>query len=58
MSDGVQIEISKDMIEQVMREWESEHPGCLVIDMSPDEFADRMMKKIMASAKIVQVGDA
>lgn len=50
---GVAIIISPEMIEEVLSEWEAEHPGKNAREMSEDEFADRMMAKITASARII-----
>lgn len=51
---GVEISISPEMIEQVFLEWEAEHPGRRAnMDMGEDEFANRMMAKIRASARII-----
>jgi predicted secreted Zn-dependent protease len=49
----VQIDMSEDMVEAVMREWELEHPGRTAREMTSGEFADRMMEKVVASAKFV-----
>jgi hypothetical protein len=45
--------MSPEMVEQVMSEWEAQHPGQSVRDMGGDEFANRMMIKIRASARII-----
>jgi hypothetical protein len=50
---GVEISMSPEMVEQVMSEWEAQHPGQSVRDMGADEFANRMMVKIRASARII-----
>ena len=51
---GVEISMSPEMIEEVFAEWEAEHPGRRAhFDMGADEFANRMMVKIRASARII-----
>jgi len=53
--DGkVTVDLSEDMIEEVCREYELEHPGRTAEAMSAEEFSDRIMVKINASAKRVQ----
>lgn len=50
----VELTISREMVEQVLTEWEQEHPGQDAFpDMGEDEFADRMMAKITASARLL-----
>lgn len=48
---GMMFEISQAMVEEVMKEYETDNPGRTVDSMSADEFAERMMKKFSASAK-------
>lgn len=48
---AVELQIGTDMVEQVMKEFEAENPGRKAEDMKPAEFADRMMKKMMATAR-------
>lgn len=49
---GVKFEISQDQIEEVMSEFEAE-TGKPAHEMPSVEFADRMMKKIEATATVV-----
>jgi len=49
---AIESAFSVEMIERVMREWEEEHPGQRAVEMSPEEFADRMMTEIKASARV------
>ena len=45
-------------IEAVIKEFEAENPGKTARDLGANEFADRMLKKIMATATIVEEGNA
>ena len=45
-------------IEAVIKEFEAENPGKTARDLEANEFADRMLKKIMATATIVEEGNA
>jgi hypothetical protein len=48
----VTLTFTPDDIEAVWREWEREHPGKSARrDMSEDEFADRCIKRLRASAR-------
>lgn len=47
----LELQVGPDMIDQVMKEFEAENPGKKADEMSPSEFADRMMKKMKASAR-------
>lgn len=49
---------SPEIVERIMREWEAEHPGCSAEQMTPEEFADRMMQAMRASAIKLPVGHA
>lgn len=51
MAKSVELQIGADMLEQVMKEYEAENPGRTAIEMTPKEFADRMMAKTMATAR-------
>ena len=51
---SAELTLSREMVERVMLGWENEHPTQSVADMTADEFADRMMEQIMASAKFVK----
>ena len=51
---SVELTLSREMVERVMLAWENEHPTQSVVDMTADEFADRMMEQIMASARFVK----
>jgi hypothetical protein len=42
----MKVMLSKDMTEEVMREFEAENPGKSFYEMPSAEFANRMMKKI------------
>lgn len=55
---AVEIQISKKMIEDVMNEFEREHPGMSCDAMDGKEFADRLMKKIEASARVIVGGNS
>lgn len=51
---AVELSFSPETIMEVWKEWEMRHPGCVAKrDMTADEFAKAMMKKIKATAKIV-----
>ena len=54
----IQIDLSAASIEEVMREWEREHPGRDATEMSSKEFADRVMAKMMDSATKIEGGTA
>lgn len=49
---------SPAIIEEVMQEWGRENPGRNAEDMTGEEFADRMMKKMYASAVKLPTGHA
>ena len=55
---AISFEISEKMIEEVYREWETEHPGMTAASMSPGEFSDRLMKKMKMSIHSDQPGHA
>jgi len=48
---AAELQIGPDMIEQAMREFEAENPGRKAEEMTATEFADRMMRKITATAR-------
>jgi hypothetical protein len=50
----VELEMRESDIEAVVKEFEAENPGKTARDLEPKEFADRMLKKIMATATIVE----
>jgi hypothetical protein len=52
------LDLCESDVEAVIREFELEHPGKTARDMSPAEFADRVMKKIKASAKMMPLSEA
>ena len=54
----LQIQLSAKMIEEAMTDFERENPGMNASAMSPEEMADRVMKKIYASAEIIEGGNA
>ena len=51
MNMAAELQIGPDMIEQAMREFEAENPGRKAEEMTATEFADRMMRKITATAR-------
>jgi hypothetical protein len=53
----VELSITPEMVRDVIVAWEREHPGALD-KMAPEQFADRLMKKIEATAKLVEGGNA
>ena len=54
-----ELNITPAMVRDVILAWEREHPGSIAWeDMKPKEFADRLMKKIKASATLVEGGNA
>lgn len=50
---ALKLTLDKSMISEVMEEWEQAHPGRRADEMTPDEFGERMMAKIMGTAEIV-----
>lgn len=54
----LQVQLSAKMIEEAMADYERENPGMSASAMSPKEMADRVMKKIYASAEIIEGGNA
>jgi hypothetical protein len=54
----VELEMREADIEAVIKEFEAENPGKTARDLEANEFADRMLKKIMATATIVEEGNA
>jgi len=55
---NVEFALSNQMILDVVREYEDEHPGQDGWKMDSKEFADRMMKKVAASARVIVGGNA
>lgn len=55
---AVEITFSQKMIEDVFNEFEKENPGKTHQDIGKDEFSSRLMKKITASARVVEGGNA
>lgn len=53
MVGGVVVEVSVDMIEAVLKEYEAENPGRTLANMTSAEFSARMMKKVLAGAKTI-----
>jgi hypothetical protein len=54
VSKELEISLSPEMVERVMREWQEEHPGVAIREMSSDEFARRMMIEVRASARFTE----
>lgn len=54
----VELEMSENDIAAVIKEFEADNPGKTARDLNAKEFADRMLKKIMATATIVEEGNA
>ena len=54
----LQVQLSVRMIEEAMEEYERDNPGKTAYAMSGKEMADRVMKKIYASAEIIEGGNA
>jgi hypothetical protein len=53
------LDVSGSAIEAVMGEFEREHPGKSALrDMRPEEFADKMMAKILATARMTPRSEA
>jgi hypothetical protein len=52
MKNSVELSFSVEMIERVLREWQEENPLRTPESMTSDEFAQRMMIEIKASARI------
>jgi len=52
------IELRLEDVEAVYEEYEAENPGKTARDMDSDEFAARMRKKIMATVKVIEGGNA
>lgn len=53
--DKVSITITPEMIEAVFDEWAAENHDR---EMTKDEYTDRMMRKIYASAELITKGNA
>jgi hypothetical protein len=45
----IEISLRREDVDAVIREYEAAHPGKSFVDMTPREFADRMMAKLLAS---------
>jgi hypothetical protein len=54
----VDLGISEADVEAVITEYQAANPGKAACDMTPEEFADRMMKKVLATAKMIEGGNA
>jgi hypothetical protein len=55
---AVQIELSVEMVQQAMDEFVRDNPGKTVDAMTSKEFADRVMKKVYASGRVIEGGNA
>ena len=54
--DGIQMDFTPEMIEEVWKEWEAEHPGQVArMAMTSGEFAERFVAKMADSAKAVKL---
>lgn len=47
----LELQLGTSMIEQVMADYEREHPGHNASEMTGKEFADRMMAKMKETAR-------
>lgn len=54
----VELEMREADVEAVIREFQTDNPGKAACDMTPEEFADRMMKKVLATATVIEGGNA
>jgi hypothetical protein len=54
----VELEMREEDVEAVINEFQADNPGKAACDMSNKEFADRMMKKIMATMNVIEGGSA
>ena len=48
---NVEIKITQRDVEEAIAEWERKHPGRKFDNMSPSEFSDLMMKRIVESSR-------
>jgi hypothetical protein len=54
----IELEMRQEDVETVIREFQADNPGKAACDMTPVEFADRMMKKIMATVTVIEGGNS
>jgi hypothetical protein len=54
----IEIEVREDDVETVVNEYQADNPGKAACDMTPREFSDRMMKKILARVTVIEGGNA
>ena len=54
----LRLQLPRRMIEEAMNDYERENPGQSASAMSSKEMADRVMKKLYASAEIIEGGNA
>lgn len=57
-SETIQLELSNEMIERVLREWETRNPGKDVKNMPADEFAATLTRMIFSTARVLPRGHA
>jgi len=53
----VELEMREADVEAVIIEYQAANPGKAACDMTPEEFADRMVKKILATATMIEGGN-
>ena len=54
----VQMDMTPEMVEEVMNDFCRENPGRTTEAMDGKEFADRLMAKMLASAQKIEGGNA
>jgi hypothetical protein len=54
MTEQAHIWFSEQMIEQVLAEWQQEHPNRRLEEMAGKEFADRLLAKMKFSTAIMR----
>jgi hypothetical protein len=54
----VELEMREADVEAVFLEYQAANPSKTPRDMTPDEFAERMLKKILATATVIEGGNS
>ncbi len=54
MTGLIELTLTPEMIEETLREWEERNPGRdAVRELSPEKFADLVVEKLLATARLV-----
>jgi hypothetical protein len=54
----IELEMREADVEAVINEYQTDNPGKAARDMTPEEFAQRMMRKILATVTVIEGGNS